>query len=250
MSAHSVRRVNFLKGLNAGQSYLEVGVSKGHTFNQLSFPVKHAVDPRFRFNVNEHAKPGTHFFQMTSDDYFTSDHANISFDVIFLDGLHTYDQTYRDFCNSISHSTDKTIFIIDDTRPSDSYSAMRNQQFAVNSRQIESPLTGVPGTDAAWHGDVYKTLFLLKLFHPKLDYATLNEDNPQTIIWSKNCIANPKDATDELPFERFADMRFLRKTFENMGSIDYNWTMNECCDIFQSVAESDLFAYLGSKFRI
>lgn len=248
MSAHSVRRINFLKGLNSGQSYLEVGVSKGHTFNQLKFLLKHAVDPRFRFNLQEHNEPGTHFFQMTSDEYFTSEHTNIKFDIIFLDGLHTYDQTYRDFCNALSHSLDRTIFIIDDTRPSDSFSAMRNQNFAVSSRKAESTLTGTPGIDAAWHGDVYRMLFLLKLFHPKLNYATLSEDNPQTIIWSKNCIPRSKQGHDLLPFIPFEDTRFLRKAFENMESIDYSWTMNECSDIFQSTNEADLFTYLDQAF--
>jgi len=249
VTAHSIRRINFLKGLNLGQSYLEVGVSKGHTFNQLSFPVKHAVDPRFRFNVEEHDQAGINFFQMTSDDYFTSEHVMSDFDIIFLDGLHTYDQTYRDFCNSLLHATEKTIFIIDDTYPSDSYSAMRNQQFAVNTRKIESPLSGIPGKDAAWHGDVYKTLFLLKLFHPKLDYATLNEDNPQTIVWNRARIEKSSELKLDAPFTRFTDMRFLRKSIENMESVNYSWTMNECSDIFQIARETELFAYLDKEFR-
>jgi hypothetical protein len=249
MSIHSIRRINFLGSLNSASKYLEIGVSKGHTFNQLRFPLKHAVDPLFRFNVGDFQEEGVTFFQQTSDSYFMAKDQAIKFDIIFLNGLPTYDQTYRDFTHAISHASESTIFIVDDSIPSDSYSAMRNQQFAVKTRGQESPLSGAKGKDAAWHGDVYKMLFFLKLFHPQYDYATICEDNPQTIIWNRAMIPiGLPEEYNAMPFKQFNDMRFLRMAIEALGKIDYFWTMNECADIFQVATEKALFNYLKENF--
>lgn len=249
MSVHSIRRISFLGSLNSASKYLEVGVSKGHTFNQLRFPLKHAVDPFFRFDIGDYQQEGVTFFQQTSDSYFTAKDQAIKFDIIFLDGLHTYDQTYRDFTHAIAHASESTIFIVDDTFPSDSYSAMRNQQFAVKTRGQEAPLSGVKGKDAAWHGDVFKMLYLLKLFHPKYEYATICEDNPQTIIWNRAMIRDGfSEESSDIPFKQFNDMRFLRMAIESLGKIDYFWTMNECEDIFQVATEKALFNYLRAIF--
>lgn len=87
-------------------------------------------------------------------------------------------------------------------------------------------------------------LFLLKLFHPKYDYATVCEDNPQTIIWNKSFFKNTLIKTDTLPFQMFTDLRFLRTVVERLSDVSYEWTMNECPDIFQKASEEDLFAYL------
>ena len=239
MSRHSVRRLTALKELTSSSRYLEVGVSQGHTFNHVDFPKKHAVDPNFRFETKDHERKGISFFQQTSDDYFTKVVDIPDFDLIFLDGLHAYEQTYRDFVNAILHSHEKTIFLIDDTRPSDIYSAMRNQNFAVTTRRT---LTTSDSRD--WHGDVFKILFLLKLFHVKYEYATVCEDNPQTIVWSKSLTSGQSREKNPKPFKTFKDMRYLRSCFENLGSIDYHWTMNECSDIFQVAKEDDLLTYL------
>jgi len=56
------------------------------------------------------------------------------FDIIFIDGLHTYEQTFSDICNSISLSSPESFFLIDDTLPSDIYSSFRSQKLRYESR--------------------------------------------------------------------------------------------------------------------
>ena len=77
------------KNLNICQ-YLEIGVYKNSVFNCIPLKIENkiGVDP---------TQGGTH--RKTSDDCFIDNTKN--FDVIFIDGLHTYEQCQRDCINSL-----------------------------------------------------------------------------------------------------------------------------------------------------
>lgn len=175
---HSVRRITALSAISGAQSYLEVGVAAGGTFLGVKIRRKHAVDVRFKFDHKERETDTVKFFKMTSDEYFTDcvDPAE-KYDIIFLDGLHTFEQTLRDFCASLMHSHDNTIWLIDDVFPTDIFSAQRN---ATASRKYRR-LHGREGD--AWHGDVFKVIFALHDFFPNISYKTISTGgNPQTVL--------------------------------------------------------------------
>jgi len=182
-------RIAYLSGLNNAAKYLEIGVAGGETFFYVDLPFKVAVDPRFLFDPVDHKKDGTHFFQIPSDEFFRKLDDNdltiqdifvqnpFTFDVIFIDGLHTFEQSYRDFKNSLRYAHEKTLWIIDDTVPCDVYSAIPDQEISCR-RRAKAGLYGTP-----WHGDVYKTVFAIHDYHPDISYCTSMGGNPQTILW-------------------------------------------------------------------
>jgi len=159
--------------------YLEIGVSLGTTFNELDFPNKVAVDPRFGFDYRSLASDSVRFFETPSDVYFTDHAGNELFDLIFLDGLHTHDQTLRDFNNALMHSHPATIVLIDDVYPSDVFSSLRKD--GVQQRRLFDPNS----TSKAWHGDVYKTMFIIHDFYPLVSFVTIDRGfgNPQSIVY-------------------------------------------------------------------
>jgi hypothetical protein len=178
MGGHSVRRICRIARQLGARSYLEIGVSRGKTFNSLQFERKVAVDPRFRFEVADFQREGVEFHEMPSDVYFTSHGASERFDVIFLDGLHTFQQTFRDFCNSLACSHDRTVWLIDDVLPVDVYSALPVESEALKNRKRAG------GDGPQWHGDVYKLVFVLHDFFPMFSYVTITgSGNPQTLLW-------------------------------------------------------------------
>jgi hypothetical protein len=170
-------RLNAIAKINSASKYLEVGVNKGITFNQVNVPFKVAVDPTFRFNTQEYANSNTIFHEVTSDAFFTDTALKYeSFDLIYLDGLHTFEQTFRDFCASLRYSHSNTIWLIDDTNPISFFSADPDSTRARKLRRL------VGDESKSWMGDVFKTIFAIHDFFPQFNYATFTEHG-QTVLW-------------------------------------------------------------------
>jgi Methyltransferase domain len=111
--------------------YLEIGVCEGRTFDRVEAPVKVAVDPEFRFDHTsaERRVPGTTYHQITSDEYFGRVvEPDARFDVIYLDGLHTVEQTLRDLLNALPHLQSQGVILIDDVRPPTELAAIADRQ--------------------------------------------------------------------------------------------------------------------------
>lgn len=178
-STHSSRRVAWLARYLDARSYLEIGVFEGITFHDVNIERKVAVDPRFRFDVKQFGRPGRiDYYEMTSDKYFCDVAKGEKFDIIFIDGLHTFQQTLRDFLNSMTCAHDRTVWLIDDVFPSDVYSALPNSRDAHHFRKRAG------GSSLAWHGDVYKLVFFIHDFMPSLSYTTISSaGNPQSLVW-------------------------------------------------------------------
>ena len=86
--------------------YLEIGCFDNKAFDTVPLPIdqKIGVDP---------LRGGTH--RMTSDDFFKDN--NLFFDVIFIDGLHTYEQCSKDVINSMKFLNKDGIIILHDMLP-------------------------------------------------------------------------------------------------------------------------------------
>jgi Methyltransferase domain len=174
---HSARRINSLfDELSGAGRYLEIGLEFGHTFKNVQAPVRWGVDPNPQFDT-KHLPPNTHVAVMTSDEFFEVINPDVLFDVVFLDGLHTFRQTYRDLVNAL-RVCPRGVILIDDVVPSDEVSAIpdREKSFSERSRR---GLTGYP-----WHGDVFRVLLCVKEHHPELSFRTIvGMGNPQALVW-------------------------------------------------------------------
>ncbi len=177
----SARRINALARRLGFERYLEIGVRTGTTFLDVEVPERVAVDPNFAFDTAAAANEKTRFHAITSDEYFVNFADDGPFGMIFIDGLHRFEQVVRDLTNALAQTTRRSAILIDDTLPSDVYSAHRRQGEAIRLRQEAG------GKGGAWHGDVFKTVFLIHDFFPFLDYRTIQENgNPQTLAWYGN----------------------------------------------------------------
>jgi hypothetical protein len=226
MTTHSSRRINKLAGKFKAKTYLEIGVARGHTFFRVNIDQKTAVDPNFKFNKSEYETDNTKFFEVVSDIFFADLDQNTKYDLIFIDGLHTFEQTFRDFTNSLVHGHEKTIWIIDDVLPSDVYSSLREPKEAFNFRKRAG------GEGAAWHGDVYKVIFAIHDFFPAFSYCTINtDDNPQTLVWYAKRVLMP----------RFDD-------FEKISRLDY-FTLQQHLDLMVFKPEDQAINFVGQPLK-
>ena len=177
---HSSRRINRIASALNAKRYLEIGIENGTTFFDIDIESKIGVDPNLLFDPASTQSSDTHLFKIPSDDFFIQYASSNPFDIVFIDGLHTFEQALRDLLNSLACSHGRSVIILDDVWPSDVYSALRNPVDALAFRHKAG------GSDLAWHGDVYKVLFFISEMMPRLSYRTIAEHgNHQAIIYQK-----------------------------------------------------------------
>ena len=227
MENYSVRRLNKISQINNANKYLEIGVETGRTFLEFDIEYKDGVDPNFLFDVKLHQNEKHRFFKVKSNDFWLSDKPLI-YDIFFIDGLHTFEQTLRDIICSLRYAHDKSIWLIDDTVPSDIFSAIRDQKQSYDVRSRHQ----MPGNP--WHGDVFKIIPAMREYFPTLDFVTIIEQgNPQTIAWfAQNKNFQPLDYN----LEAVSRFDFL--------DIDKNQS------IFNFKKENDAFSYLQNNFKV
>ena len=107
------------------KSYLEIGTFKDELFKPIKCEKKIGVDPVSGGNVRK-----------TSDEFFLENKQK--FDLIFIDGLHHYDQVKKDIINSFNFLNNGGIILIHDCMPKDYY------------------YQAVPRCQYEWNGDTWK----------------------------------------------------------------------------------------------
>jgi hypothetical protein len=138
------------------KTYLEIGVNTqsqpGYNWVGVDIPVKHGVDP----NVDT-------TYRMTSDEFFDN-HISQKYDIIFIDGLHLFEQVYRDIINSLNHLVDGGIIVVHDCNPITEITQRRER------------------ASDSWHGDVWKSIVKLRIEDPNIDICTVDTDEGCGII--------------------------------------------------------------------
>ena len=153
--------------------YLEIGCDDNFVFNSLILPDENkiGVDPR---------QGGNH--RMTSDEFFSKNSKN--FDVIFIDGLHHYEQCQKDVINSLKFLNMNGYIFIHDLLP------------------LDWKMELVPRIQGHWNGDVWKVGYELSQIK-NLEFKIANIDSGIGYLKKRNDIKYIK--LPELLNKRFND---------------------------------------------
>lgn len=147
-----------------GRTYLEIGVDRGVNFFLIKARRKIAVDPRFKFSRKDRLKwtlrnpcnATAKYYELTSDDYFARAANSCRPEVIFVDGLHTHEQSLRDVNNALSHLTEDGVIIMHDCNPPNGAAAYPADSYA------HAASLNLSGWTGEWCGDVWKTVCHLR----------------------------------------------------------------------------------------
>ena len=198
-------------------SYLEIGVSTGATFHAVKASRKVAVDPHFDFDVEaaRASQPEALYHEITSDEYFGRVAApSDRFDVIFLDGLHTLEQTLRDFTNALPFLAPKGVIVIDDVIPDSHFAAIRD--LAVFRKLRHSNIA----TSASWMGDVYRVVFFIETFFQQFSYRTVADNHGQLIAWQARRTSVPERSVEAVARTAYEDVLLQPDTFRLLPFAD------------------------------
>jgi tetratricopeptide (TPR) repeat protein len=137
--------------------YLEIGIESGRTLALAKPPTKAiGIDPQPDLQYPFEAQ--TRIFEMTSDEFFAAHDVRDEFGPVrlaFLDGLHLFDQTLRDFIHVEQQADPDSVVLIHDCLPLHPLSAQRDQQVQF------------------WTGDTWKVVPILRQFRPDLEVFTV-----------------------------------------------------------------------------
>jgi hypothetical protein len=131
--------INILFNKYNFQSYLEIGLEyPENNFNRINAKIKESVDPFPKGDC-------THV--MTSDAFFKK-YPDKKYDVIFIDGMQTKEQAYKDAINAMTHLNDGGFIIIHSCDP-------RHEHLTVSYKEFLR-------VGGCWLGTMYKAFIQLK----------------------------------------------------------------------------------------
>lgn len=160
MITHHTELLNALIAKYNLKSYLEIGVQNpANNFDKVKCESKIGVDPE-----TDHPQ----VFKNKSDVFFQTaipgGGTGITFDLTFIDGLHTAEQVKKDFENSLRCLSDNGFIVIHDVLPENEAG------------------TKVPRETKQWWGDVYK--WAMRVRNQKgVNVKTFNIDNGCMLVW-------------------------------------------------------------------
>ena len=137
------------------KSYLEIGCDRNQSFSNINIDKRVGIDP---------VEGGTH--KMTSDEFFYNN--NDKFDIIFIDGLHQYEQVIKDIKNSLNCLTKNGLILLHDCLPR----TIWNQVY--------------PRINSDWNGDVWKAIVECRTYENIDTYTCIADRGIGVIVPRKN----------------------------------------------------------------
>lgn len=168
--------------------YLEIGCDKNQIFSNINVANKIGVDPARGGNI-----------RTTSDEFFKQN--TQKFDVIFVDGLHHYDQVGRDVNNSLKYLKQGGVIIIHDMLP---------------KKELHAEVPIPTPFRKPWLGDVWRLGFDL-MARSDINFNIVKIDSGCGILWKGSQTPKKLDVVNswnfyaenynELPLISFDDIK-------------------------------------------
>ena len=136
-------------------TYLEIGCDKDQSFAKIRINKKIGVDPISGGTIRD-----------TSNNFFN--HNKEKFDIIFIDGLHQYEQVIKDIKNSLNCLTKNGLILLHDCLPR----TIWNQVY--------------PRINSDWNGDVWKAIVECRTYENIDTYTCIADRGIGVIVPRKN----------------------------------------------------------------
>lgn len=159
--------INFIIEKKKFNTYIEIGIKDGYVFKKIKTKNKFGIDPRPNFVDKD-------IYIMTSDDFFINNKIllNKKIDLAFIDGLHTYEQSLKDFFYCLNNLNDDGIIVMHDCSPKNMMNATKEFN----------------GGD--WTGEVWKSICYINKFVYNVDVIVINCDFGVGIVKKKTKVDN------------------------------------------------------------
>ena len=208
---------------NNARRYLEIGVFKGETFLAIKVPHKTGVDPCFRMQWwrkrlwprLRHPFQSIVYREVTSNEYFRAFADEEKFDVIFVDGLHTYEQALQDILDATELLLEGGAIVAHDCNPPHAAAAYPAKSFP------DAVAVDLDGWSGDWCGDAWKAICHLRSLRHDLNVFTLDCDFGLGVV-TRGAAEAPLDLTeDNLQAMTYEDLEKDRANLLNLKPAEY-----------------------------
>ena len=186
--------INTLIKKHGYKKYLEIGVGNCENYNLIECEYKTNVDPCFDNYDNQSVMQVVN--KMTSDDFFKTNEEK--FDIIFIDGLHVYEQVYQDIINSLQALNEGGSIVCHDMLPP--------------TQWHQRPVDEYKGHEE-WNGDCWKAVARLRMESNDLSIYTVDCD------WGVSVISKGINRKFPGSIEKDLNYSFFEKTKFNLMNI-------------------------------
>ena len=200
------------------KSYLEIGCQYGMSFLPIKCKNKFAVDPsfdiplkrKFKWLLKNPSNIRNKYFEETSDDFFAKRKNELNrvgkLDIVFVDGLHTFEASLKDVLNSLSYLSGDGIIIMHDCFPPHKAGSVPAKNYD------DAASMNLPGWTGEWCGDVWKTIvYLKKAFQNEIEVCVINTDYGLGVVKVKNKLT--------------ASLQLNSKLFDEVNKMTYDEMM-------------------------
>jgi hypothetical protein len=172
-------RINRIAGERPLGAYLEIGVKGGKTFQGVRAVSRVGVDPEPLIALDKVPRD-CRIVAKPSDEHFAAEDPLTRYDAVYCDGLHEFEQTYRDVMNALDRLAPGGFVLVDDVVPSSPAAAQRTIAAARDMAAVsDRAWTG------EWMGDVFLVVCALQRHQPAIEFRTIVDlsQRPQLLIW-------------------------------------------------------------------
>ncbi|MFV0359684.1 class I SAM-dependent methyltransferase [Tropicimonas sp.] len=177
--------INHLFVVHGFESYLEIGVrNRSDLYDRINATTKVGVDP-------DPTAEADHI--LTSDSYF--ERSDATFDIIFIDGLHTGEQVARDIANALKALNPGGMILLHDLNPPTALHA--REEFEIDG--------AFPAACPQWNGSSWRGYAMHRKSDPGLEMYVVDVD------WGVGFIRPGRQILYAGPAETYSDLESHRK---------------------------------------
>lgn len=226
---------------NNFKHYLEIGTFRGSSLLPLKCKNKIAIDPFFKIPRQEKIKwkfknfsnVNNKYYEMTSDEFFNSKKLlgkHAPFQLVFVDGLHTFKASLIDVLNSISCLSENGFIVMHDCLPPHKPAATpANSAYDARMKNFGE----WPGD---WCGDVWKTIVYLKEnYKDDMDVFVLDVDFGLGVLRVKN---------------KNLDLGLNQELYNKIDQLNYEYLISDTLNILNLKEYSFIEKFLSENALI
>jgi hypothetical protein len=214
------------------KNYLEIGCQYGMSFLPIWCRRKIAVDPMFKIPNKRKLKwllknptnISNRYFEETSDSFFEKRRDLLQrlghLDIVFVDGLHTFEASLKDVLNSFNYLRQDGIIIMHDCFPPHKAASTPAADYDVAAGM------GVPGWNGEWCGDTWKSIvYLKKAYGDAIEAYVINTDYGLGVVRMKKKLNPPftirQDVFNEVNRLTYEDLMRDPKAMIDLRDVSY-----------------------------